>query len=651
MTRLVLKVLGEFTALANNGDPVVVISKKNRALLAVLALAPNGSATRERLCDLLWSDRGPEQARSSLRQALVALRKDLAELVPLPVLADDERVRLDPNMVEVDALVIQALSKSVNLTVAGKIAALCTGELLEGFQVKDPVFQLWLASERQKWRDLSIKALELCCGQLQGQERVDAAKQLVALDPLREASHGALMRAYSDCGERALALLHYQDCRSILMRELGVEPGEGIETIRRNLMGKGQIATPPSVVLPSPVAKQIPTGPAGHISIAVLAFINLSGDPEQRYFSDGFSEDIITELSRFPSLFVIARNTSFQFRDGTGDARAAAREVGAQFIVEGSVRLTTGARVRITVKLIETEHGGQLWGERYDRDLDELFQVQDEVVRTIVATIFGRLEAAEIRRVKRQPTENMVAYDKLLRGIEHLRGFGADDNRRARELFEGAVSLDPDYALAQAYLGLSLLVENRYASAPIHIKKQALDCTLRAVRLQPDESRCHQFLALAYRFGDEYDLALQHFERAVALNPNDANAIASLGSTLAIAGRAEEGHSMIRLAMQLNPRHPAWYWGSLAIAFYALRRYEDALQASRMQGPDKTVWQMARMAACLAWLDRMDEARKQTAEVLLMKPDFRISVDMPHYKHPADAEHLASGLRKAGLPD
>lgn len=385
-------------------------------------------------------------------------------------------------------------------------------------------------------------------------------------------------------------------------------------------------------------------------SIAVLPFQNMSGDPEQEYFADGITEDIITELSRFHSLFVIARNSSFQYRDKGVDVRRVARELGVRYVVEGSVR-TMANCIRVTAQLIDATLGTHLWSERYDRNIDDLFEVQDEVTRTIVATLTGRVEDAEIRGAASKRTDNLQAYDMLLHGIEHLRGYAPDDNRRARELFECVVSLDPRFALAHAYLGLSLLVENGYGSAPEAIKNRALECTLTAVRLDPGESRCHQFLAQAYRFQDKFDMAIQHFERGAALNPNDANGIAQMGSVLAIAGRAEEGIELIRQAMRLNPLHPEWYWAGLSSALYLARRYEEALVANRQLAPSRHAWPLARVAACLAQLGRLDDAGAQAAEVLRLQPDFRVSAELPHYKNRDDAEHVRDGMLKAGLPE
>jgi adenylate cyclase len=238
-----------------------------------------------------------------------------------------------------------------------------------------------------------------------------------------------------------------------------------------------------------------------------------------------------------------------------------------------------------------------------------------------------------------------------LRGIELLRGYSPDDNRRARELFESAVALDPQYAIAHAYLALALLVEHGYGGSPAAIKDRALEIALTAVRLEPSEGRCHQFLAQAYLFRGEFKSAISHFERAIELNPNDANGIAQMGYALALLDNPERGTKLIRQAMKLNPFHPDWYWDDLAIASYAARHYEDALEANLRLVGRKRYWYFARLAACYAQLGRLKEAQEQAAEVLRLKPDFHLSAENLQYRDPADAEHVFEGMRKAGLPE
>ena len=414
--------------------------------------------------------------------------------------------------------------------------------------------------------------------------------------------------------------------------------------VEHSMAEKSTLSKSPSD--PAPLFQALPNNAP---SVAVLPFNNMSGDPEQQYFSDGITEDIITELSRFRSLFVVARNSSFHYRDKADDVRTVAKELGVRYIVEGSVRKIAD-RIRITAQLIDAIPGNHLWSEKFDRNLNDLFAVQDEVTQTIVATLTGQLEDVAIKKAAGSRASSLPAYDCLLRGIELMRSYGGDVNRRAREFFEKAVVLDPQFAVAHSYLALSLIVEHGYGSASKVIKDRALESALKAVKLDPRESRCFLLLGQVYRFRGEFDSAVKQMEQSIKLNPNDANGIAQFGSVLAVAGRAEEGISLIKRAMILNPYHPDWYWRGLAIAYYAARQYHEALDAN--QHTDHVdAWSIARIAACLVKLGRIDEARTTAAEALRVKPDFHLLSELPPYKFQADADHVLEGMRQAGLPD
>jgi adenylate cyclase len=482
-----------------------------------------------------------------------------------------------------------------------------------------------------------------------------AARRLLSLDPLHEVACRTLMQIEAERAQTAQALKLYEVLRERLHRELGVKPEPATtrlyESIRLRRAGSA-LPTGPSPAErgaraePTPAELPLPSKP----SIAVLPFRNVSGDSNQQYFVDGITEDIITELSRFRQLFVIARNSSFQYRGKDVDVKQVSRELGVRYVVEGSIR-NADTRIRVTVQLIDAGTGNHVWGERYDRDIGTLFEVQDEVVRNIVATLAGRVEEAEVRGTVDKRTESLPAYQCLLRGIEHLRAYGSDENRLAREWFERAISLDARFALAHAYLALALLCEHGLGDAPDPVKNRALEAALTGLRLDPNEARCHQFLAQAHLFRREYDSALSHFERSIALNPNDANGIAQMGGALAFVGRAEQGIELIRQAMRLNPFHPDWWWGDLALAYYAARRYLDSLEASQQVTGAKSCWLLAREAACYAQLGKQNEARAKAAEALRLKPDLRISAVKLFYRDVQDAEHVFEGLRKAGLPE
>jgi TolB-like protein/cytochrome c-type biogenesis protein CcmH/NrfG len=383
-------------------------------------------------------------------------------------------------------------------------------------------------------------------------------------------------------------------------------------------------------------------------SIAVLPFTNMSGDPEQEYFSDGITEDIITELSRFRSLFVIARNSSFQYRDRAVDVRRVARELGVQFIVEGSIR-KLGNNLRITAQLIDATTGNHLWAERFDCALDGIFAVQDEVVRKIVARLEGRIATSIAEQARRKPTQSMAAYECVLRGIKYLRGYGPDDNKHARELFQRAMDLDPDYALARAYRALTEVIVHDY-NAPAAVFLHAVSLASTAIDLDDSDSRCHWVLGTMHQNRGNLDSAERYLQRAIALNPNDANAIASFGRVLVSLGHAEKGIEHIRAAMRLNPYHPDWYLIELGSALYVTQRYAAAVEVlTRMARPG--FWTLCYLAACYAQMGRMEEAANAMAEARQRRPDFSIAKLRFSGLAAPEADHIIEGMRKAGLPE
>src|SRR4051812_14955438 len=286
-------------------------------------------------------------------------------------------------------------------------------------------------------------------------------------------------------------------------------------------------------------------------SIAVLPFDNLSGDPAQSYFSDGMTEDLITELSRFRDLRVVARHSSFSFRNQSLDAEKIGRRLGVRYLVEGSVR-RAGERVRVTAQLIDVADGAHLWAERYDRALDDIFVVQDEVVAKTAATLMGRVEAAHLSHVRRVPTADLGAYDLVLQGIDRLAAYGPGTNAEARRLFERAIGRDPSYALAHAFVALAIFNQD-WQRDPDASLGRCLDYAQRAVDLDPHDGRCARILALALLSAREFERAELYSVRSLVLNPNDAHAAAYRAHLLYCTGREEEGLAMIRKAIDLNP--------------------------------------------------------------------------------------------------
>jgi len=389
-------------------------------------------------------------------------------------------------------------------------------------------------------------------------------------------------------------------------------------------------------------------------SVAVLPFDNLSGQPEETYFSDGITEDIITGLARFRSLFVIARNSSFAFRGKSVDLTEVGRKLGVSFILEGSVR-RAGQRVRITAQLIEAASGAHLWAERYDRSLDDIFSVQDEVAQTIVSTLVKRIEDAKLQQSLRKPTTSLAAYDCLLRGLAHFRSDADGSNERALEMFEQAVALDPRYAAAHAFVAYVPVVIHGHASAPAGVLDVALAKARHALELDSQESRCHRILSTIYLYRRDYDMADQHIQRAYDLNPNDSEVLIFRGRVLTARGRPEDALTCFDIAFRLNPlyQYSTGYNSLFGVALYSLGRFGEAARAFK-RVPRPNSWSNARLAACYAQLGQTAEAQAAAAEVLRSQPDFSTAVYMSKsvlLERVEDRELLREGLAKAGLPE
>ena len=387
-------------------------------------------------------------------------------------------------------------------------------------------------------------------------------------------------------------------------------------------------------------------------SLVVLPFTNMSGEPDQEFFADGLTEDIITELSRFRHLFIISRNSAFKYKAKAVDVRQVARELRVQYVIEGSVR-KAGNRVRVTVQLIDGHTDRHIWAERYDRQLEDIFAIQDEVTTTIVATLPGRLEAAAHERVGRKPTENMAAYECVLAGkLLHHRATRAD-NEAALRLLDRAITLDPNYASAHAWKACTL------GQAWVHGFRTDREATWKAaaeelhtaLQLNSNDSDVHRILAAVNLVGGHHEKALYHQQRALNLNPNDDLIVVQQGEILTWLGQAEEGIQWIEKAMRLNPYHPERFWHHLGRAYFVARRYADAISAfSRITSPDHL--HHAFLASCSAQLGDEAAARQHVAAVL--KHDSRFSIEAYlktlHYKQSEDSEHHRAALVKSGLP-
>jgi len=387
-------------------------------------------------------------------------------------------------------------------------------------------------------------------------------------------------------------------------------------------------------------------------SIAVLPFDNMSADPEQGFFADGITEDIITGLSRFPNLIVIARNSTFTYKDKAVNVAEVGRELGVGYVLEGSVR-KAGNRVRVTVQLVDASSGEHIWAERYDRELNDIFDLQDELCQSIVATMPGRLEAAAMVQLRRKPPEHMAAYDYLLAAKIHHHKFTKDDNAEALDLLNKAIELEPKFAAAHAWKACTLgqALARGYVERNDKVLDDSREEAETAYRLDENDVEANRILCEWEMYYRNWDKAKLHQDRAYALNPNDPRLVAQRGELLTWLGQAEEGADLLETAMRLDPFESHVRAHLLGRALFALRRYDEALNAY-LQIRSPRVGHIADMAACYAQLGKADEAKAQVDAALRVDPDFTSSgyVDGLYYCVAADREHHLEGLQKAGFP-
>jgi TolB-like protein len=403
--------------------------------------------------------------------------------------------------------------------------------------------------------------------------------------------------------------------------------------------------------------------PSTKPSIAVLPFTNLGEDKELEYFSDGFTEDIITELSRFRNLFVIARNSSFAYRGKSVDVRKVAGELGVEYVLEGSVR-RAGQRIRITAQLINAASGNHIWAERYDRELADIFAVQDEVTSNIVGTLAIELEEHSLEQARRKHPGNLLAYEHWLRG-KKTSTIPGPGKLEARRHFELAVAADPSFS--RAYAGLADTYGTEAGEfLPLDEQREARERSFQYAQkaLALDEADCeaHAYIAWCYLYGGDCGQARKHMEQAIRLNPNNADTLANAAFLLALVGEPTAGVRYGETALRLNPHQPDWYLGFLSVALFAARDYPAAL-AFRLRAPDLFIDSTFFGAAILAHMGRLDEAKRwaERGVVRLSATPAGASavgegrvvellLENNPFCRPEDRDHFAEGMRRAGVP-
>jgi TolB-like protein len=641
--------------------PVDLPNKKLAGLLAYLACSAPNPQPRERVSALLWGSHFDAQAKQNLRQALFRLRKILGQDA---LQSDGEVVSLSAAAVACDVVQFEALIREGSREALAAAGDLYRGRFIDDVTISEEEWNDWLTNERERLQDRALAALvslaqqELAAGR--AEHALQAAQRAVGLNNMREDAHRLIVQALSATGRKAEALKHYEDLAALLARELNTEPDAATKSLVAELRSAKAAAPPPmATAQPAQVAAQpsaslpLPDRP----SIAVLPFANMSSDPEQDYFADGIVEDILTLLSRESWLFVIARNSSFAYRTRAVDIKQIGRELGVRYVVEGSVR-KAGNRVRVTAQLIEAETSAHIWTERYERDLSDIFALQDEITQKIVHAMAPSLRALEIKRALAKPTENLQAYDFFLRALPEIHAQTEDSAKRAEALLRKAVEVDPRYPEALGMLGdiIATRTVNGWHENLLRGLEESLEMARRALSAGPDNSTCLACAAFTYVLvGRRFEEGLELAERALSLHPNSVFVRIRAGVAYVNCGESEKALEHFESGWRMNPQDPKalTFTGMCAAHFFA-RRFEDCIAWGRRAVDEAAGANIARrhMAAALAHLGRVEEAKAEIAVVLKYQPSSSLARSrLSSFRHPWMYDLYLDGLRKAGLPE
>jgi TolB-like protein/Tfp pilus assembly protein PilF len=647
---LSVRLFGTFMICDAAGNELSLQTRKSRALLAFLALQPGKVISRERLMTLLWSDRGIKQARQSLNNALMSIRRLGTKHGTKILESDRESVSLVNGVIDTDVSAFQELRAKRPVCAA----ALYVGPFLDGLSIPDDAFEEWLVAARSEFQNKACETLRKAADEaLEANDRraaIAALRRTLELDPLLEDVHRQLMQLLNQTGDRTAALRQYEICADILQRELQIKPDSATKRVLAQIKVAGGPLEAGSIYTE--------TGLANRPSIAVLPFDNISGNPEHDYFADGMTEDITAELSRFRNLFVIDRRSSFAYRGLSVKVQDVAGDLGISYGLVGSLRIS-GKRLRIATQLIEAATGKQIWAERYNREIEDVFSVQDEITEAIVSTFETQIGAIERQKARRKPPGQLDAWECYQRGLWHLYRTTKTDNAEAKLLMDRSIDLDGEFSLA--HTGLSHIYHQQaalgWAEDTAEAYRRAGIAARRAVEIDPCDAQAHVALGRAYMLQGESEACLAEFREALDLNSNSAFASYRFGTAFVFAGRAREALPLLRAAVRQSPRDPERYRFDrmIGIAYFMLAEHEDALPwlqaSSRQSGND--FWTHLGLAANYAALGDPTSSKASLKKTLEIKSDLtmRFVANFLRGQCGQYNDYYLQQLRKAGVPE
>ncbi len=659
---LTISLLGGFAVFGPDGAAEGPRTRKAAFLLAYLALLGGRGELRERLSGLFWGGRGEAQARGSLRQALADLRRVCGDALE----ADSQSVSL--RGVSCDAIGFTAAAESEAPAALAAAAELYRGALLEGLDPPDAAAADWLRIERERLHRSALALLGRAAVVAEGATAKERnafsglAHRILTGDPTAEEAHRALIAVALAEGRTTEALRLYDACAEALRAEYGVEPEEATQALAARARGGVEPRASGSASKPAlaPTAGgETPPPPREGPSIVVLPFDNLSGDPGQAIFIDGVVEEITGALARMRDFFVIARQSANAIKSSAHDVRQVGHALGVRYVLEGAVRRSHD-RVRMTVRLIEAESGAHLWSERFDGEVADVFDFQDEIAARVAGALHPSLRAAEIERARRKRPESLVAYDRVMRAFPRLWAHTKEDNDQAIALLREAIAEHPEYGLATALLAWCHAQQVTYiwTDDPEEERKRAIRLADRAARLTDDDATALAAIGAAYTLAtDDFALAESLVQRSVAIDPNNAWGWARSGWVRQYVGDWEGGLEQLARARRISPFDPLDFNVSFGMAACELGRgrFLEAVAhvEAGLRAKPGLIWPNQLLAIASALSGEEEKARRALARLLEAHPD--LTIEKLRAAVPrgvlANQPYYWEGIRLAGMPE
>lgn len=654
-----LALLGRFELIGPDGA-VSLPNKKLAGLLAYLACTAPQPQHREKLSTLLWGSHFEAQAKQNLRQALFKLRQVLGQSA---LRSDGEFISLNAVVITCDVPQFERLVRKGSRDALTAAADLYRGRLVDDIAVNAEGWSEWLAGERERLSELAVGAMVALGDQELSDGRAGdallAGQRANALNSMREDAHRLIMRALSAAGRNAEALKYYQAVVALLKQELGTAPDATTSALAAELRKVQEH----KIVLPAAEPTADLSHQAEHVfgndrpSVAVLPFRNMGDETEQDYFADGVTADIITALSRFRELVVIAAGSSFALRDKGMTSRQNAQQLGAQYVLSGHIR-KAGNRIRVSAELTHTGSEAQVWSNRYDRPLVDIFDLQDDVSSSVAAVVDPAVRSAEIERARRKPPTDLSAYDLYLRGLHHLWGGTREGIVKAIDLLRRSLSLDQERTATLAALAWGLVMAPPLgANMSADAASEAVGLARRAVEQDSGDAFAHAVYGFTL-FGPagDNDQGRIHASEAARLNPSSAFAWGVLGMIDSMGGDYANALACLHRSLVLSPEDSMllmWMTG-LTASYFALGQYEEgvawARKSVRHNPSNGTGHRM--LAANLVGVGRLEEAREVTrVRDAAQKTTIRDLRAMRFFKQHEALERYLSAQQIAGVAD